>query len=226
MQLPSHFLPRPKFDLAEAIRDEFDALFDSAIRGGSGRFIDYSCLAPKWQFLCYLGDNKEVVLHGTGDPAITEFEPRQSNDSGEFGNQKAVYAASDGLWASYFAVVDRPRFVWSLVNSCHRVIRPDGTPASHYFFSVNEDALPHKPWRTGTIYVLPRDSFEQQHENEFQGLEAEATQWRSFVPVKPLAKISVEPEEFPFLDQVRGHDVAVINRRAVEDPNGYPWLED
>ncbi|MEU1003082.1 hypothetical protein [Streptomyces tibetensis] len=39
-----------------------------------------------------------VLLHGSGDPAIRRFEPRQPDDSSEFGNRRAVFAADDGLW--------------------------------------------------------------------------------------------------------------------------------
>ena len=164
-----------------------------------------------------------MVLHGSGDPAILQFEPRQSDSSEDFGNQKAVYASSDALWANYFAVVDRPRYVWSLVNSCFRLTEPDGQIVPYYFFSVNEDALPHNPWRSGTIYILPRESFEQERSRR---PDRETAHWRSFNPVKPLANVSVEPADFPFLDQIRGHNVEVIQKRVQEDPDGFPWLDD
>lgn len=54
------------------------------------------------------------------------FEPRQSIDLNEFGNQKAIYAASDGLWAMFFAVVDRDR-VQSITNACVRLADETGT---------------------------------------------------------------------------------------------------
>lgn len=42
--------------------------------------------------------------------------------------------------------------------------------------------------------------------------------------VRPLARLRVVPEDFPFLRQVRGHDKKVIDERAAADPNGFPWL--
>ncbi len=228
MHLPPHYLSRPEMDLKTAICDEFEELFARYIRNGVGNLIEYSCPAPKWQFLCYLGDSRDVVLHGSGDPAIAEFEPRQSNDSSEFGNQKAVYAASDGIWATYFAVVDRERYVRSLVNSCFRFTEPVRKRVPFYYFSINADALAHKPWRTGTVYVLPRDSFEQQpsQRSKSTGRDIEFAQWRSFIAVKPLAKVTVGPPDFPFLDQIRGHDPAVVQKRALEDPDGFPWQDE
>lgn len=50
------------------------------------------------QFLCHAADRGMLLLHGSGAPAIRRFEPRQPDDSSEFGNRRAVFAADDGLW--------------------------------------------------------------------------------------------------------------------------------
>jgi hypothetical protein len=97
---------------------------------------------------------------------------------------------------------------------------------AYYFFSINRDALPHNPWRDGTIYLLPRDSFEPQPVQTYRGAAVEVAQWASLAPVRPLAKLSVGPEDFPFLDQIRPHDPAVIRDRARADPDGFPWLDE
>lgn len=222
MNLPTYYLRRPAFDLTNEITASFEELFTELILSANGDLVDYSLSAPKWQFLNYLSDTKAVVMHGSGDSTISEFEPRQSNDVKEFGDQRAVYAASDGIWASFYAILDRDRYVRSLINTCNRYVGPYGQADSYYFFSINDDALPHRPWRTGTVYILPRQTFEM--EPALEGREA--TQWRSFSPVKPLAKVSIRPEEFQFLDHIRGHDLPTIQRRVKENPNGFPWLED
>jgi hypothetical protein len=192
-----------------------------------GSLIDYPLLAPKWQFLSYLCEHREVVLHGSGQPDILEFEPRQSNDVSEFGNRRAIYAASDGIWPIYFAVMDRDRGVTSLVNSCARVIGSYGSRSEpYYFFSINADALSRRPWRRGTIYLLPRQSFEPQAPRPYRGLQLDVAQWASLVPVRALARLPVEPEDFPFLEQIRGHDPLAVQERAAHDPDGFPWLDD
>jgi hypothetical protein len=223
VKLPSYYLKRPAIDDSPKVVAAFERLFSEQIATANGRLIEYQLSAPKWQLLNYLCDTKDVVMHGSGDPAISEFEPRQSNDVQEFGDQKAVYAASDGIWASYFAIVDRDGPVTSLVNSCTKIVFPRKTSETAYFFSINDDALPHNPWRTGTVYVLPRETFEME---ESLRADRESTQWRSFEPVKPLAKIKVVPEEFPFLDQIRGHDFDTIQKRATQDTDGFPWLTE
>lgn len=227
MTLPAHFLRRPPLDLTPTTHAAFDRLYAEAVLPGEGRALDYRLAAPKWQFLCWLCDTHEIVLHGSGAGDIHEFEPRQSNDIAEFGNRAAVYAASDALWAMYFAIMDRDRYVTSLVNACFRVVEPDGARSEpYYFFSINEDALPHDPWRSGTVYILPRAGFEQQQRMSDGDMELEIAQWASLTPVRPLAQVAVGPEDFPFLTQIRGHDMARIAERAARDPHGFPWLDE
>jgi hypothetical protein len=227
IELPHWFWPRPAPEPDPGVIAEFERLYAETVERGPGAEIDYPLAAPKWQFLCYLCDQKEILLHGSGQADILEFEPRQSNDVGEFGNRRAVYAASDGIWPIYFAVMDRARGVTSLVNSCARVIASDGSRSEpYYYFSINADALPRRPWRHGTIYLLPRHGFEQQAPQPYRGLQLEMAQWASRVPVRTLARLPVEPRDFPFLDELQAHDPRVVMERAARDPDGFPWLDD
>ena len=227
MQLSPYFLPRPPLAADAATRAAFEALYATAVAPGTGAAIRYTLAAPKWQFLCWLADHKSILLHGSGNPDIGEFEPRQSNDIVEFGNRRAVYAASDGIWPIYFAIVDRERYVRSLTNACFRLVDAAGTRTGpFYFFSINGDALPHQPWRQGTIYLLPRAPFAPQPLVPRGDAQAEIAQWASPVPVRPLAQLAVAPEDFPFLAQIHGHDPAVIRERAARDPDGFPWMDE
>ncbi len=225
-QLPPHFLTRPKPPPDAVTIASFERLYTEAVEPSTGAAIDYNLTAPKWQFLCYLCDTKEVLMHGSGNGEIEEFEPRQSNDIDDFGNRQAVYAASDGIWPIYFAVMDRDGYVTSLMNACFRVVNNDGTEGdAYYFFSINGDALPHKPWRNGTIYIPPSTTFEQQAHRTEGGMDLVIAQWASLVPVEPLAKLAVTPDDFPFLAQIQAHDPARIQEQARINPAGFPWLE-
>ena len=227
MEMPPYFLPRPPATPDAATEAAFEALHAARIAPGDGGLVPYALPAPKWQFLCWLADTKDVLLHGSGSGGITEFQPRKSDDIDEFGNRRAVYAASDGLWPIYFAIVDRDRYRMSLTNGCFRVAdEGGGLSAPFYFFSVSQDALDKRPWRQGFVYVLPRETFEQQPPLDHQGSSAYVAQWASLVPVKPLARVAVGPEDFPFLGQIRGHDDAVLLARAAADPDGFPWLDE
>jgi hypothetical protein len=46
------------------------------------------------------------------------------------------------------------------------------------------------------------------------------------VSVNPVAKLAVEPEDFPFLDRIRGHDDERVWTRAPADPDGFPWHDE
>ena len=92
---------------------------------------------PTWQFLCWLADQKGYLLHGSGSADIQVFEPRQSNDVAEFGNRKAVYAASDGIWPMFFAILDRNKYEMTIVNAAIRLESPTGEISDPIIFSLS-----------------------------------------------------------------------------------------
>lgn len=223
MILPDYWLTRPTVNFDERIQNAFDELWNSTLSIGGCPIIDFALPYPKWQFLCHIADHHGIAMHGSGNPDIAMFEPRQSNDLNDFGNQKAIYAASDGLWAMFFAIVDRDR-VGSITNACVRLA--DETEAfygPYYFFSVSQSALPNQPWRTGTVYLLPRSSFITQLPMAFGSYQAHFAQLASFEPVQPLAKLTITPEDFPFLQQIRGHDDERLQEYATALQTGAPW---
>jgi len=108
MELPDYWLARPGVEPDPDMRASFDRTWDRGIASGDGPMVEVEP-ALRWQFLCHLADARGFVLHGSGDSGIDVFEPRQAVDLSAFGNQKAVYAAGDGIWAMFFAIVDRDR---------------------------------------------------------------------------------------------------------------------
>lgn len=213
-------------DLDAAAIASFENLFAESVRRGPLKHIEYRLSAPKWQFLCYLCERKGIVLHGSGDPNLAELKPRKATDVSEFGNREAVYGATDGIWPMFFAIVDRDRPLRSLINSCVVVVGQTDLSGSYYFFSVDADALPGSPWRAGTVYLLPGQTFERQPAQQYRGLDIRVTQVASPAPVRPIAKLSVQPDDFPFLDRIRRHDPDHMRQRAYADPDGFPWLDD
>ena len=226
MLLPDYWLTRPTENFDAEAQIAFDELLNTTLGMGGCPTIQFSLPWPKWQFLCHLADHQDIALHGSGDPNIALFKPRQSNDLNEFGNQKAVYAASDGLWAMFFAIVDRER-VRSITNACVSLTDETGhLHGPYYVFSVSQAALPNQPWRTGTVYLLPRRTFTQQPPMTFGPNEVHFAQLASLVPVQPLAKLTVAPEDFPFLMQIRGHDDQRLQEYATALQTGAPWPSD
>jgi hypothetical protein len=177
----------------------------------------------RWQFLCHLADARGLVLHGSANPDIALFEPRQADDLGEFGNQKAVYAAGDGIWAIFFAIVDRPR-IPSVTNACVRLADATGKVSPpRYVFSISRSVRSSEPWRSGTVYVLPGDTFSLQPPLSFGEFEVRIPQLASLVAVRPIARVAVDPADFPFLAQIRAHDDDRLAEYAHALETGAPW---
>ena len=126
----------------------------------------------------------------------------------------------------FFAIVDRNQ-VNSITNACVRL--EDETGASHgpyYVFSVSRSALPNQPWRTGTVYLLPRRTFTIQPSIAFGPNQVHIAQLASFEPVQPLAKLTVTPGDFPFLMQIRGHDDERLQEYVTALQTGAPWPKE
>lgn len=224
MDPASYFLPRPSFELTPEKKTAFEDLYNST---STGNLIDYRLPYPKWQYLSFLCESKELVLHGSQVHNITEVEPRQANDKREYSNQNSIYASTDGIWVIYFAILDRKRYKeMSLFNSCLRArMSADQISEPMYFFSITHSALLKKPWCQGMIYILPRLSFEQEEPQEMGGMEIIFPHWISSMPVKPVAILPVGPQDFPFLEQIHGHDDEKLVQLATQDPGGFPWAE-
>lgn len=224
--LPDYWLTRPNASIDKAAQGAFDELLSTTRSVDGCPTIQYRLPWPKWQFLCHIADQHDIAVHGSGDPNIDVFEPRQSSDLSDFGSQKAIYAASDGLWAMFFAIVDRER-VPSITNACVRLADESGRlHEPYYIFSVSQSALPHAPWRTGTVYLLPRSTFMPQPPISFGPLTAHIAQLASLVPVRAFAKLTITPEDFPFLAQIRGHDDQRLQDYATALQTGAPWPSD
>jgi hypothetical protein len=162
--------------------------------------IAYQLPYPKQEFLRYLVADRDVVLHGSGNDAIDVFEPTSQTDY--FGRvRKAVFAASDGIWPMFFAILDRSRYHGSLRNACYWDIDATGERQKCYAFSINATFLRQRPWREGSIYVLPRATFERVVDHDGSPSE----EWLSTRQVTPLARLAVSPSDFPFLEDVEAH---------------------
>jgi hypothetical protein len=224
--LPDYWLERPNITIDAQARSDFDGLLARLKAAGTNTRIDYTYPVPKWQFLCYLADQHGVVLHGTGDPHIQVFEPRPSSDLNEFGAQTAVYAAGDGLWAMFFAILDRGKYPMATSNAAIRLVDQAGWVSEpRYVFSISQTALRHRPWRKGTVYLLPGDTFTNQPSLRFGPYEVRVPQLASLVPVKPFAHLEVTPEDFPFLKDIRGLDDTRLQEYGQAMQNGAPWPE-
>jgi hypothetical protein len=175
---------------------------------------------PKWVFVEHAIRHGGFLAHGSADPQITCFEPRAAQDNLAGGEQPRVYAASSGVLAGFYAVVDRRRLdelpvIPGLINV---YVPPLETgDADRFHFALDWRALPYAPWRRGTVYLLPRAPFTADEAGE---------QWFSREPVAPRLTLSLAPEEWPLLGAVRGADVLAFLRRLNHSHDGWPWWPD
>ncbi len=223
-EVSSFLLPRPAFDLTAEKESAFGNLYRSTPAGG---LVDYRLPYPKWQYLSHLCETRELVLHGSQLPDIGTVEPRQASDQRAFSNQRAIYATTDGIWVIYFAILDRRKYrEMTLFNSCLRFrLSTERLSDPLYFFSITDSVLRMKPWCEGTVYILPRQTFEQEAPQQVQGTEIVFPHWIGRSPASPVAALRVGPEDFPFLSQIHGHDDEKLVRLSAADPSGFPWPE-
>ncbi len=194
---------------------DFAALLDEVL-SGDGRLLTYTLPYPKHEFLRYLAAQDLFIFHGSPKADIAEFSTRRTsmelNDKSGRGNVQGIYGTHDGLWPLFFAVVDRDKITGSIRNGVQFYQNDAGDEVGVYHFSINREWLNKEPWRSGTLYVLPRQTFRQMPMTAGGGLSNE---WVSEVPVRPLVRIAVEPEDFPFLAQVGGHDDSALTNLSV-----------
>jgi hypothetical protein len=221
-RIPDLYSPRPTGWSAVEVA-AFERLYGDQVQSGNGRPVSYGLDAPTWQFLCWLVENKDVLLHGSNNSDLRSLDPRRAADESEFGGQLAVFAASDGIWAMFFAIANR-QVARSLVNTCFSVDE-GGEWKTYYYFSVNADAFEGDPWQEGTVYILPRAGFVREGGSGVEPPTELAHQWASTLPVSPVASMRVTPKDFPFLDDVHGHDLETVIARAASDPDGFPWRD-
>jgi hypothetical protein len=204
--LPDYWLPQPPMPLDAETRRACDEQLAQALAHGSEDPFPYTLSIPKWQFLCYIATEHGIALHGSSQAHIARFEPRQSIDLEAFGAQKAVYAAADGIWPLYYAIVDRAKSP-TLNNSCIWLEEADGTLSQrYYFFSISRQAIDQQPYRDGMLYLLPSATFMRQPPMQIGSWLVHTAQLASLEAVTPLAKLVITPADFPFLAQMRTHD--------------------
>ncbi len=178
-------------------RAAFERLYHEYVLDGASRVIVYDSAYPKHEFLEFLIKEKGLLLHGSNHPDIHELEPRQANDRAKVtGNQLGVYAVDNHILPLFFAIKDRERFFG---RSESGYVRDEKGDIAKYLFRVEKEVLAQQPWSSGVVYILSKESFEQQHENG-----RSTGEWVSPRAVKPCAVLSVSPDDFPYLSEIEG----------------------
>lgn len=187
----------------EQQRLAFDALFDSAQQSGPNTLIEYKLPFPKSDFLNYLCDWRGLVLHGSQQHGLDVLQPlRKSSDNNEFGNRQQIFGSPDAIWAMWFAILDKSKFRFTR-NGCIRVgVGPKRV--KYYHFELPKDVKETNPFTEGMIYIARAADFPDKRPYPLlDHFNAEIEEWGSTKSIVPLARIKVQPEEFPYLEQVQ-----------------------
>ena len=168
---------------------------------------------PVHAFVQWLMARDEFIFHGSNRTEIAEFRPHRESmeikNVGGHGNLEAVYGTHEGLWAMFFAIVDRSQLVGSISNGVDTYTSANGESLDVYQFSIEHRSLAKRPFCPGALYVFARADFERVP--LYPG-GPPTNEWACFTSVSPLAKIPVEPEDFPFLDRIGAHDDGELER--------------
>jgi hypothetical protein len=216
-------IPSPEFVLSDAECRNCEHVYETWVEAGNGSRIPKDELTtPVWKFLEFLVKEKSLLVHGSSAGDIAEFEPRSASDNVVDGERPRVHASSSAIMSIFYAVLDRVRLkALPYVSAMNVAYLPfadrHGVAREGFHFAIDYRALPHFPWREGTIYVLPRAPFSAHYQN---------MQWTTEQPVQPLAKIEVLPADFPLLSKVRGIDWREVQRHTANGFSGFPWLDD
>lgn len=195
------------------------AAFDNFLGEATASESDmpYDLALPKHLFLSYVTDCTDLLIHGSPTVNIDILRPiRHSRDVATTGQENRLLAASDGLRAMWFAILDKSNMGGLTSNYSTTASDELGALYSLYLFSIGQSAIHDSPYQKGMMYILPRGPFEL-----ISGIE-----WATDESVEPLFHLSIEPQDFPYLQFVKGVDPEKIIRKGESGADGYPWADD
>ncbi|MFC5528297.1 hypothetical protein [Cohnella yongneupensis] len=171
---------------------EFELMLRNTDSEGSVR---YESKFPKYRFIDYVVQNKNMVVHGSNRTDIDQFEVRRQT---LFNGQpvEAVFASKDGIWSIFYAILDRSKVVYNFRNGCIKT----ASDMRYYFFSLTEPTYASDPWTTGSVYFLPADAFERTTRSK-----AYFDEWVCRQRIHPVMKLSINKEDFVYLNKVAVH---------------------
>lgn len=216
-------IPLPPLPTDAMTKEACAELFQQYVASGTNVPIpDTAFRIPKWVFLEYMVKHYGMLVHGSADASIIQFEPRIAHDNLQGGDQLRVYAASSGILAGFYAIVDRQRLsTLPVIPALNNLYVARHSPGGHmqeaFHFALDHRALPDTPWHTGTVYLLANDTFTADVGNE---------QWWSEQVICPRAHLTLRPEEWPLLPHVRGVDFIALLQRSQQGLAGTPWWGD
>lgn len=154
---------------------------------------------PRLDFLRWLAENRPVVFHGSPRDDLQELSTeRRSRDTTAWGNQEAVYASTDPVWAIYFACLRR-NGGWTGTRNGSLGLAGGSLYPRRYFFVHNRGSDSPDRFGPGSLYLLSPRTFVA--DRPLAGA-IDTAHLVSHEPVTPLARLDLTPEDFPFRDRI------------------------
>jgi hypothetical protein len=155
---------------------------------------------PRLDFLRWLAESRPVVFHGSPRGDLQELSTeRRSRDTTAWGNQQAVYASTDPVWAIYFACLRRDRG-WTGTRNGSMGLAGGPLYPRRYCFMHNRGSASPDRFGPGSLYLLSPTGFVA---DEPLAGAIDTAHLVSHEPVWPLARLDVTPADFPFRDRIR-----------------------
>jgi hypothetical protein len=177
------------------VEARFSAVADGLLRGEAAEIPE-----PRLDFLRWLAENRPVVFHGSPRDDLRELSTeRRSRDTTAWGNQQAVYASTDPVWAIYFACLRRDG-AWTGTRNGTLGLAGGPLYPRRYFFLHNRGSASPDRFGPGSLYLLSPSTFVA---DEPLAGAIDTAHLVSHEPVTPLARIDVTPDDFPFRDRIR-----------------------
>lgn len=193
------FLSQPLLKLDSEQELLFEHIFQNNLSQENTPSLITEIPFPKFKFLYFILKTKNVLLHGSNQKNLEILIPQKQTDyKGDAVN--AVFASGDAIWPIFFAILDQKIYKGGIRNACIKIQHNQQKESHYYFFSLEKAGLLQKPWTDGMIYVVSKESF-----NPTSTGIVRFDEWMSNDPIKILMALHVQPNDFPFLNNISGH---------------------
>jgi hypothetical protein len=185
----------PQFQYTAEEVQAYNRMYDAAIEGQAA--IAYNGKFPKYRFIQYISETRNVLLHGSNHKQIEQFEPRQQTlYDGQL--TEAVFATKDGIWPVFYAILNKSKVIKNFRNGSIRHVKSN---RNYHFYSIDQASDHQDLWLSGAIYFLEDKTF-----TGTTGTVLSFNEWTSVVAVRPITKLEVDPSDFYYLHHVSIHN--------------------
>lgn len=182
-----------KKEQQESIKSRCEELFNSL---HPDTFLEFDEKFTKKEFLDWVINNKNILLHGSNNQYIYELKPQLANcESKKFGNQNGVYATEDTTLPMFYAIKDLENFHGVAISEVYKNTQGQ----KEYSFQVPVEMLGVDAWSPGAIYLLDKSKFVQGRDKNSQLID----EYMSPQKISPLGKIIILPKDFDYFNKIQ-----------------------